>query len=157
MNGDDDALHRYVAWLQTLDRAALVDNVAYYAPGVHFRDPFNDLHGREALVAVLQDMFGKVGDLRFVVHAYGWCRDAGSEGDGGRTALLRWTLHGRLHALRGRAWVVDGCSEVRFDRAGQVTAHLDYWDAAAGLYAQLPLVGPVMRWLARRLAVSPPP
>jgi len=28
--------------------------------------------------------------------------------------------------------------------------HRDYWDAAGELYAKLPLIGAVMRWLRRR-------
>jgi len=33
-----------------------------------------------------------------------------------------------------------------------VTLHRDYWDAANELYAQLPLIGALMRWLRRQLA-----
>jgi hypothetical protein len=33
-----------------------------------------------------------------------------------------------------------------------VVWHRDYWDAAGELYAKLPLVGPLMRFLARRMA-----
>jgi len=41
---------------------------------------------------------------------------------------------------------------VRFGADGRVTYHRDYWDAAGELYAKLPLVGPLMRFLARKMA-----
>jgi steroid delta-isomerase len=39
---------------------------------------------------------------------------------------------------------------VRFDDAGRVAWHRDYWDAAEELYAKLPVVGAVVRMLRRR-------
>jgi hypothetical protein len=35
-----------------------------------------------------------------------------------------------------------------------VRLHRDYWDAAGELYAQLPLLGALMRWLQRRLRAT---
>jgi steroid delta-isomerase len=40
---------------------------------------------------------------------------------------------------------------VRFGPDGRVTYHRDYWDAAGELYAKLPVVGPLMRYLARKM------
>ena len=42
-----------------------------------------------------------------------------------------------------------GASHLRFDAAGKVVLHRDYWDAAEELYAKLPLIGPPMRLLRR--------
>jgi steroid delta-isomerase len=44
---------------------------------------------------------------------------------------------------------VRGASHLRFDAAGKVVLHRDYWDAAEELYAKLPLIGCVMRGLQR--------
>ena len=46
---------------------------------------------------------------------------------------------------------IRGCTELRFDSAGQVALHRDYWDAAEELYEKLPLLGALMRALRRRL------
>jgi steroid delta-isomerase len=145
-----DALARYVTFLESFDKAALARLDAVYAADVHFRDPFNDVRGLAALERVYADMLEQVGDLRFDVHTSAWSGVI----DQHPVALLRWTLAGTLHACGDRAWSVDGCSEVRFDDRGLVVAHHDYWDAAGGLYVHLPLVGSLMRWLARRLAAG---
>jgi len=38
---------------------------------------------------------------------------------------------------------------LKFDAAGKVNYHRDYWDAAEELYEKLPLIGPLMRGLRR--------
>ncbi|MGE0484055.1 MAG: nuclear transport factor 2 family protein [Gammaproteobacteria bacterium] len=143
-----DALARYVAFLESFDAAALPLLGEVYAANVHFRDPFNDVRGLAALERVYADMLAQVGELRFRVRASAWSGTDGAH----PVALLRWTLDGELRAFGNRAWTVDGCSEVHFDTSGLVIAHHDYWDAAGGLYAHLPVLGPLVRWLSRRLA-----
>jgi len=64
-------------------------------------------------------------------------------------ALLTWEFSFR----RGkRAMQVRGASHLRFNHRGKVVYHRDYWDAAEELYAKLPLLGGLMRFLRRRLA-----
>lgn len=50
--------------------------------------------------------------------------------------------------------MVRGVSHLRFDAQGRVCSHRDYWDTAEELYARFALIGPVMRWLARRLSAG---
>lgn len=47
---------------------------------------------------------------------------------------------------------IHGASHIRLAADGKITYHRDYWDAAGGLYVKLPLIGPVLRLLHRRLA-----
>jgi hypothetical protein len=68
-------------------------------------------------------------------------------------AFLTWDFHfGLGTGARPRELVVRGCTQLRFDAAGLVDLHHDYWDAAGELYAQLPLIGAPMRLLRRRLS-----
>jgi steroid Delta-isomerase len=114
-----------------------------YAPDAHFRDPFNDVRGAEAIGRVVARMFETTIEPRFVI------LEAVAQGAG---AFLVWNFE-----FRARGWKpgvvrrIHGASHVRFDASGKVAYHRDYWDAAGELYATLPLVGPVVRWLARRL------
>lgn len=139
-------LEAYVALLQQLKPETLPELRRVTSPDVRFKDPFHEVTGRGAMLAVFERMFHDVADLRFVVH------HACLAGEGS-TALLRWTLSGRVRALRGRPWSVDGMSEVELDTQGLVTAHVDYWDAASTLYERLPLIGMVLRAIRRRIAV----
>lgn len=144
-------LVRYVAFMQTLSVRGLQELPALVTEDVEFRDPFNNLRGAHDLEACLREMLSQIGDLRIVVTHVGRL-EATAERE---SALwcLRWHFGGKLLRLRGQPWSVVGMSEVTLAADGRVARHLDYWDAAQGLYETLPLVGGFQRWLRRRLAV----
>lgn len=123
---------------ETLSRESLARLGEVYAEDAYFRDPFNEVRGLAALRRVLEDMFERVEAPRFTV------LEALAAGD---AAFLTWDFDFRL---RGRALTVHGASHLRFAADGRVAFHRDYWDAA-GLYAQLPVIGGAARWLARRM------
>lgn len=144
----DDPLTRYVTALEQLDRATLPDLLALCDPDLHFRDPFNDCRGVAAFGRVMQDMFAKLDNVRFSTDHMAWSVTDDS------CALIHWTLTAHLAALGGKPWQVEGCSMLRFGTDGKLTAHYDYWDAAAGLYERLPVLGRVLGLLRRRIRVD---
>lgn len=138
----DLRLDRLVTAFEALTPGTVDVLAALYAEGAHFRDPFNDVRGRAAVARIFSHMFEQVDAPRFEVHS------AMSEG---ADAWLDWTMH---LELRGRAMKIEGATRLRFDGAGQVAEHRDYWDAAQELYEKLPLVGGLMRWLRRKLSAT---
>lgn len=127
-----------IALYETLTPAGLDRLVALYADGCRFKDPFNDVRGRAALRRVFEHMFETLKSPRFVITT------AFVEGD---QCFLAWDFHtGDL--------VIRGASHLRFDAAGLVADHRDYWDAAEELYEKLPVLGALMRLLKRRLRAT---
>ena len=117
---------------------------AVYAPDVHFRDPFNDVRGIEELRRIFGHMYETLEEPRFAITETIL---------GGDRAVLVWDFDFRIKAWKPRVTQrIHGLSVVRFGADGRVTHHRDYWDAAGELYAKLPLVGPLVRYLARRMA-----
>jgi hypothetical protein len=49
--------------------------------------------------------------------------------------------------------VIDGMSEVKFAPDGRVLEHIDHWDAGGQVYAKLPLIGLIIRWVQRKLGI----
>jgi steroid Delta-isomerase len=126
----------------TQERVGSLD--AVYAPDVHFRDPFNDVRGIEELRRIFGHMYETLEEPRFAI------TETILEGD---RAVLVWDFDFRIKAWKPRVTQrIHGLSVVRFGADGRVTDHRDYWDAAGELYAKLPLVGPLVRYLARRMA-----
>lgn len=118
----------------------------WYADDARFVDPFNDLRGRAGIHAVLDHMFRTLDQPRFEVLA------VTADGD---TAWLTWDFHFRRRGS-SRPWHIHGASRLRFGSDGRVAEHIDYWDAAAQLYERLPLLGPLLRLLRRKLATPLP-
>lgn len=145
---DDAALARYCELYQRLTVADLARFDQHFTVDARFKDPFNDVRGVAEVRAVFARMFERCVDVRFEVH------EALRDGD---VALLHWTMRLRPAPSRpggapGAEWTFRGMSRVVFAADGRVAEHVDHWDAGSQLYAKLPLLGPLIRWLQRKLA-----
>jgi steroid delta-isomerase len=133
-----ETLDRLIDWYETLTPEALGRIAEHYARDAHFKDPFNDVHGRAAIRRVFEHMFASTEGPRFRIVS----RLAGEH-----EAFVTWIF--AFRALR-REFEVRGATHLRFDARGKVIVHRDYWDSAEELYAKLPLIGALLRAFARR-------
>jgi steroid Delta-isomerase len=136
---DPAALAVLVRYFETLTRESVRELPRYYTEDAYFKDPFNEVSGHAAMLKVFEHMFEQVTSPRFIVHS-SW---TGTDG-----AMLAWDF---TFKRGGAPMTIRGVSHVRFAPDGRVRFHRDYWDAAEELYAKLPIVGGLMRFLARRL------
>ena len=131
-------------WEGLTPRARRRPRRASTRPEAYFRDPFNEVRGIEELRRIFGHMYETLEEPRFAI------TETILEGD---RAVLIWDFDFRIKAWKpGVTQRIHGLSVVRFGADGRVTYHRDYWDAAGELYAKLPLVGPLMRYLARKMA-----
>ncbi len=138
------AARAYAAYFESLTPERLNELEGFCAPGIRFRDPFNEVTGVAALQRVFRKMYEDVDDPRFKVD---------DVAISGATAYLRWRMTFRK---LNREWEIVGMSEVRFDENARVAAHFDHWDVASQLYERLPLIGSLIRILKRRLSADIP-
>lgn len=138
------ALRRVIAFFESLRPEDLPAIAQIYADDARFRDPFSDVRGPAAIEAIFSAMFVRLEAPRFVI----------TEAiEGNEQAFLAWDFEFRFR--RGdaaRLQRIQGATLLRFGPDGQIVEHRDYWDAAGELYAKLPFVGALMRWLGRRMA-----
>lgn len=140
---NDDALKRLVQFWETLTPESVAGLERVYADDAYFRDPFNEVVGTVAIKRVFAHMFDTLHDPKFVI------LESVREGS---NAFLLWDFEFRVKAWKpGVTRSIHGASHIRFAPDGRVARHRDYWDAAGELYAKLPLIGPVIRWLEKRL------
>jgi steroid delta-isomerase len=137
------AVDRVRTFYEALQPADLDRLDEVYAATAYFRDPFNEVRGREQIRAIFARMFEHVDDCRFTF------RETLVDGPG---AMLTWDMTFRIRRLAAPGpRTIHGATHLRFDAAGRIAYHRDYWDAADELYAKLPVIGPLMRLLKRRL------
>jgi steroid delta-isomerase len=114
-----------------------------YAHGAYFRDPFNEVAGTTAIAGIYARMFEHLADVRLTV------LETITDASG---AMLTWDMTYRVRRWRPQEMQrIHGATHLRFAADGRIAYHRDYWDAAGELYAKLPLIGPVMRYLRKRL------
>lgn len=135
---------RAKAFFESFSRADVDRLDAVYAEGAYFRDPFNEVAGIPGIARLFGAMFEHLDDLRFTI------LETVADESG---AMLTWDMHYRARKWRPHeTQSIHGATHLRFAPDGRIAYHRDYWDAADELYAKLPLIGPVMRYLKRRFA-----
>jgi len=137
------AARRWGAFFESLTPESLTEIETLCRPDVRFKDPFNDVTGTANLRRIFDHMFETTVNPRFTVI---------DTAVSGRTAYLRWRFD---FTPKGRSgpWTIDGMSEVTFDEAGLVAAHIDHWDSGEQFYARLPILGTLVRLVRRKLSV----
>jgi len=140
------AVDALITFFESLTPASLARFAELYADDAFFKDPFNEVRGVAPICRIFTHMFRQLGEPRFVVLE----RVVDDNG-----ALLVWDLHFWLKGAPGQRQeqLIHGASHLKFDHQGKVVWHRDYWDAAEELYAKLPAIGWLMRFLKRKLAV----
>ena len=141
----DPRLARLARAYEQLRHDNLPALLALYGEQALFKDPFNEVRGHQAMENIFRHMFDSLQEPRFTV------TQGASAGDEG---FLTWEF--RFRRAGGEVLLIRGASHLRFAPDGLVQMHRDYWDAAEELYARLPVLGPLMRWLQRRLAAPQP-
>jgi len=97
------------------------------------------------MVRVMEQMFEDATEIRFEI---------GERAVHGDLCFYRWRFWFLPRRFaRGAPWQVEGVSAVRFDPAGKVAEHIDYWDAAEQIYERLPVLGMILRRVRGALAV----
>lgn len=126
-------------WFERLQPETLDSIGDIYAPDAAFTDPFNEVHGVAAVRLVYEHMFASLEAPRFKVSTMVVESDQ---------AFMTWSFDFRLGA---KPYGIVGCTHFRLDAEGRIILHRDYWDAAREVYERVPLLGPVLRLLRRRL------
>lgn len=119
-----------------------LDNlIALYDQKAFFKDPFNEVYGKEAIFSIFNKMFTQVLNPRF---------DIVEHATHGHKACLIWEFKFQFKGsntpelIRGATWL-----ELNDD--GLITSHRDYWDAAEELYEKIWPLSYLMKWLKRRI------
>ncbi|HEY0193991.1 MAG TPA: nuclear transport factor 2 family protein [Kofleriaceae bacterium] len=95
---------------------AVAQLLPLYDPAMVFRDPIQELHGRDAFAEMNRRLLGRMRGLTWDVTSV--------KGDDSE-AFLEWTMTGVLRL--GPRLQVSGVTRVRA-QAGLVVDHRDYWD-----------------------------
>lgn len=136
---------RYAEFFNTMTATTVPELRSLVTADVHFRDPFNDVRGAAVMERIMAHMYESCDEVEFAIV------DAMAAGD---MAFMSWTFRFRPRRLRGPSWQVAGVTELHFNEAGLVTAHLDYWDSGSQFFARIPVLGWFVRKIGARLQVA---
>lgn len=138
----DPRTAKVVQFYEHMTPSSLTELPGIYAEQATFKDPFNEVRGLPAIHTVFSHMFETLTRPRFVV------LNTMTQGD---EAWITWNF--LIQRPQGE-WSIHGATHLRYAEDGRIKQHRDYWDPAQELYARLPILGPLVRWLTRRLSAS---
>ena len=141
----DTGLSRFEAVYADLTDDAVGERVRdLYAESLYFNDTLTTYESRDRLAAYMR----KTGQNldRSSVSIDSVMRD-------GPDVFVRWTMTFSTRSM-GRTIESEsiGMTHLRFDEDGRVLLHQDFWDAASGLYRNLPVVGYGLDLVDKRMA-----
>jgi hypothetical protein len=135
-------LAAYGAYFENLSPGTVNELSGMVTDDFKFTDPFTTLHGPDKVCAYLAKTFTETEHPNFVVTHEAVDDDLG---------FLRWQFSAKVPVIG--QWEFTGMTEVSFNEDGSLLAsHIDYWDSGQHFYARLPILGWIIRRLARRVA-----
>lgn len=143
VNDLDATFSRYIETLERLEAANVSNLYLVMDPYIRFKDPFSTVIGIDRVQQIFSKLFADCVDVRFV---------ATDKYINGSQAAFAWTMRYRLRRWpKLEPWNIGGISQVNFDPVtGMAVQHIDHWDAGQ-FYERLPLIGPILRLIKRRI------
>jgi hypothetical protein len=140
----DTAMPRFVEVFTHMTAADIRQRVANaYAPDLFFNDTLYTATHRDALADHLASTGNAMDAMQ--VEILGWTAEDGE-------VYVRWLMHTQF-SMAGRD--VDtrttGMTHLRFNDAGQVVLHQDFWDSSQGFFEHIPVLGAMIRWVRGQL------
>ena len=106
-----------------------------YAEDAFFNDTLKTVHGRPAI----EEYFAKTATHVDLFHTE--VVDVARSGD---NYYVRWIMDVRFRGSKKTIRTI-GVTQLRFDPAGRIVLHQDFWDSTAGFFEHLPVLGPLIR------------
>lgn len=139
----NNVVDRLVETFENLSLQGVEALGAIYASDARFIDPFNDVRGLPEIQSIFRHMYHTLENPRFIIKER-MAQD--------RQCFLIWEFRFCFKNFkRGQEQCILGGTHLVLSPCGHITLHRDYWDSAGQLYAKLPVVGGLMRWLERRM------
>ncbi|MBK1780022.1 nuclear transport factor 2 family protein [Advenella sp. WQ 585] len=140
------AVKRLTGLYATLNPGNLDQLGAIYDAEASFKDPFNEIQGPVQIRKIFEHMFNALNKPKFTISK---CIAQDNH------CFLIWDFTFYFKSPKPTMQqTIHGASHVIFNEKGMVSYHRDYWDVAEELYEKFPLLGSLLRWIKRRLAVN---
>ena len=130
---------RFISYFTDLDIQSLAKIDSYFSADAHFKDPFNDVVGVEAIRNIFMHMFTTTQTPEFVILHHAHKED---------TLFINWVFS---FSRNSKLWRIEGCSKVRFNADNKVTEHFDFWDPVEQIYSKIGLLKSMMNFLTKQL------
>ena len=137
----------YIAYFENLTQDTIHDVTELVADDIHFRDPYNEVRGREQYPQVYAKILSDLKSFNYVFHETAL---------NGNALYLYWTFSGvPQHFSKVLPKIeTQGMSRIVLNEEGLVQEHEDFWDTGKAVYGQLPVVKQFVRLAQKNLGIG---
>lgn len=121
-------IDKVISWYETLSEKNLESIGSLYAHSAFFKDPFNEVTGRESIEHIFRDMFKQLKNPKFIF------KDKFQESN---QAFTTWDF---TFMAKGKNYSIHGSTHLKFNNEGLVVYHRDYWDVGEEVLLKVPFV-----------------
>ena len=111
---------------------------AVYADDVVFIDPTQEKRGVDAYIQAQDGLMKRCDDVFL---------ETDSVAITGDVAFVEWRMGLKI---KGIEFIYPGATRLRFDSAGKILHHRDYFDFVGPTFGPVPVLGGFVRWLYKR-------
>ena len=126
---------------ENLKEGTLDEMEFFYDENVFFKDPFNEIEGRDKLTKIFGHMFETLEKPKFVIL---------DTIENSRSAFLTWDFFLRI---KGRAYKIHGSSHLKFNKENRIIYHRDYWDVGEEILLNVPFIRLMYSYFRKKLAL----
>lgn len=138
------AIERFRDFFRSMSVASVREKTQQvYATDAFFNDTIKSVKGAEAIEEYLAESLEATESVVVKIEDI-------AESRGNYYFIWHMTIQFK-NLNNGRPAESSGMSHIRFDQAGKIVLHQDYWDAAGGLFEYIPVVGRLIRYVKGRI------
>lgn len=134
-------LKELLYWYENLSPQSLNDLSQFYTEDSFFKDPFNEITGREKIKLIFEHMFENTEKPRFIFI------DSIQEGN---QVFLTWDFKFEINKKK---YKIHGSSHLKLNTEGKVYYHRDYWDVGEEVLSKVPIIKSLYKMLTAKLRV----
>jgi ketosteroid isomerase-like protein len=122
------SLNELYVWYEKLSKESVENIKDYYAEEAFFKDPFNEVLGREKIQHIFNDMFIKLENPHFYFI---------DKIEQGNQAFVTWNF---IFVIKQKTYTIHGSSHLKLNESMMIIYHRDYWDVGEELLLKVPLI-----------------
>ena len=113
----------------------------FYDENAFFKDPFNEIEGKDKIIKIFKHMFKNFENPYFVI------LDTIESSDG---AFLTWNF---FIGIKGREHKIHGSSHLKYNGENKIVYHRDYWDVGEEILLKFPLIKLIYSHFRKKMAL----
>lgn len=129
-------------WYESLTKESVENINDLYVEHAFFKDPFNEVKGRDKIKHIFNDMFDKLENPRFVFI---------DKIEQGNQVFVTWDF---IFSANKKIYTIHGSSHLKLNDDLMITYHRDYWDVGEELLLKIPLIKNIYGALRKKIGSS---